>query len=95
MQVDLSIPTKVSFTILRSMGTKDSQVIDFKAAQYENALFPIEVTDLGIKIESKIKQLPNADDPIVVIFLLRAIDSKKLQPAKALSPIKFTVNGIV
>ena len=56
-----------------------STLIASKALQYENASFPIEITDLGMLIDVNLLQLENEDFPIEITESGMIIVSKELQ----------------
>lgn len=65
--------------------------------QLEKALFPIEVTEIGMSNEANLVQLLKAELPIVdkVEGVAKLTDVKPLSPRKASFPIAVTEPGMV
>ncbi len=69
-------------------------VRDVKLEQFQKALSPIDVTELGMVRDVKLEQFQKALSPIDVTELGMVRDVKPEQPRKASTPIDVTPSGI-
>ena len=69
--------------------TELPMVTDVRAGQRLNALFPMDVTEVGMVIVAK-EQIRNAEDPMDVTESGMVMDAREVQPENARLPMVVT-----